>query len=328
MHTHVYSSILDTIGCTPLVQLRKLVVNPVVTLLVKLEFLNPSGSIKDRIVKYILDDAEKRGLLKPGGTIVESTSGNTGAAIAMIAAIRGYRAILVMSDKVSQEKQNALKAYGAEIVVTSASAPITSIEHYTNKSKQIAEEIPNSFRINQYDNLLNREAHYLTTGPEIWEQSGGQIDYFIAGGSTGGTISGVGKYLKEKNPKIKTLMPDPVGSIYYSYSKLKKVSEEGTGRYLVEGIGEDHLVKVIDFSLIDEVVQVSDKEIFATTRLLATKEGVMAGGSSGANVWAALQLAKTCTKPTTIVTVLPDGGIKYLSKIFNDQWMQENNLMI
>lgn len=320
-------SILDTIGNTPLVKLNRINPNPQVTLLVKVEFLNPGGSIKDRVVFHIINDAEKRGLLKPGGTIIENTSGNTGAAVAMIAAIRGYRAILTMPDKVSKEKQDALKAYGAEIVIAPTSAAPDSPEHYVNIAKRLAEETPNSFRINQYDNPLNPQAHYLTTGPEIWEQSGGRVDYFIASGSTGGTISGVGHYLKEKNPNVKVIMPDPIGSIYYEYFKTGKVPVGGNCCYSLEGIGEDHVTKAIDFSVIDEVIQVTDKDAFAAGRLLARKEGILAGGSSGANVWAAMELAKKLKNPATIVTVLPDGGVKYLSKMYNDEWMKSMKLI-
>lgn len=323
-----YPNILDTIGHTPLVKLQHIVPNPLVTVLVKLEFMNPGGSIKDRIVLHIINDAEKKGLLKPGGTIIENTSGNTGAAVAMIAAIRGYKAILTMPDKVSQEKQNALKAYGAEIIVTPTSAPPDSPDHYVNTAIRLAEQTPNSFRVNQYDNLKNPEAHYLTTAPEIWEQCHGQVDYFVASASTGGTISGVGRFFKEKNPHIKVIMPDPIGSIYYHYFKTKKIPEGGNCNYFLEGIGEDHLAHAMDFSVLDDVIQVKDQEAFYVTRLLAQKEGILAGGSSGANVWTALEVAKSLKEPSTIVTILPDGGIKYLSKIFDDEWLKKNNLQI
>lgn len=320
-------SILQTIGRTPLVQLQKLSPNPDVTILVKCEFMNPSASIKDRIVAHIIEDAEKRGLLKPGGTIVENTSGNTGAAVAMIAAIKGYKAILTMPDKVSKEKQDALKAYGAQIVVTPTAAAVDSPDHYVNTAKRIAAEIPNSFRLDQYDNLKNPEAHYLTTAPEIWEQTNGQVDYFIAAGSTGGTISGVGKFLKEKNPNVKIIMPDPMGSIYYEYFKTGQIPPSAGCTYFVEGVGEDHVTKAIDFSVIDEVMPFTDKAAFAAARRLAKEEGILAGGSSGANIWAALEIAKRLDKPATIVTVLPDSGIKYLSKMYNDEWMQEKGLI-
>lgn len=322
-----YSTILDTIGNTPLVRLQRLSPKDNVAILVKLEFCNPGFSIKDRMVKYLIDEAERTGQLKPGGTIIENTSGNTGAAVAMIAAIRGYKAILTMPDKVSLEKQNSLKAYGAEIIICPTEASPDSPEHYVNKARKLAEETANSFRLDQYDNKKNPEAHYLTTAPEIWEQTNGNVDCFVASASTGGTISGIGRYLKEKNPDVKTIMPDPIGSIYYEFFKTGEIPEHGDCSYNLEGIGEDHMAKAIDFSVIDEVVRVSDKDAFKVARDLATKEGILAGGSSGANVWAAIEYAKTLTKPATIVTVLPDGGVKYLSKIYDDKWMQKHQLL-
>jgi cystathionine beta-synthase len=322
-----YPTILDTIGNTPLVQIQHINPNPLATVLLKIEFMNPTASIKDRIVLHIINDAERRGLLRPGGVIVENTSGNTGAAAAMIGAIRGYKVILTMPDKVSKEKQNALKALGAEIIVCPTSASPHSPEHYVNRAIHLAEEIPNSFRINQYDNPKNTEAHFLTTGPEIWEQTKGFIDYFVASGSTGGTVSGAGCYLKEKNPRIKVVMPDPFGSIYYHYFMTKTVPEGGNCNYQIEGIGEDHIAQAINFSVIDEVVQVTDKDAFSVGRLLAKREGILAGGSSGANLWVALEIAKKLTKPATIVVIIPDGGIKYLSKMYDDEWMKKHNLL-
>lgn len=321
------ATLLDTIGKTPMVRLQHMVQNPLAIVLVKLEFFNPSGSIKDRMAIHIIEEAERTGLLLPGGTIVENTSGNTGAAAAMIGAIRGYRVILTMPDKVSQEKQNALKALGAEIIVTPTSASIESPDHYVNRAKQLAKEIPNSFRLDQYDNLKNPEAHYLTTGPEIWQQAHGQIDYFVAAGSTGGTISGVGKFLKEKNPNIKVVMPDPIGSIYYDYFKTGSIPSEGNCNYLIEGIGEDHLAHAMDFSVVDDVFKVTDQQAFETARQLARREGILAGGSSGANVWLALKIAEQVEEHTTIVTIIPDGGIKYLSKFYDDDWMRKNKLL-
>lgn len=323
----MYPTILETIGHTPLVRLQHLCPNPLATLLLKIEFMNPGGSIKDRMVRFIVDDAERTGLLKPGGTIIENTSGNTGAAVAMIAAIRGYRAILTMPDKVSIEKQNALKAYGAEIMIAPTAAPPDSPEHYVNVARRLAKEIPNSFRIDQYDNLKNPEAHYLTTGPEIWEQTQGKVDYFVASASTGGTISGVGKFLKEKKPSVKVIMPDPMGSIYYDYFKTGHIPEGGNCNYKLEGIGEDHIAQAMDFSVVDDILQVEDRDAFAVGRLLARKEGILAGGSTGANVWAALELAKKLDKPETFVIVAPDGGIKYLSKMYDDEWMRKEGFL-
>ena len=322
-----YPSILDTIGHTPLIQLQHIVPNPLATVLLKVEFMNPGASIKDRIVLHIINDAEKKGLLRPGGTIIENTSGNTGAAVAMIAAIRGYKAILTMPDKVSKEKQNALKAFGAEVIITPTSAPPDSPEHYVNTAIRLAESTPNSFRINQYDNIKNPEAHYLTTAPEIWEQTQGKVDYFISSGSTGGTISGVGRFLKERNPQVKNILPDPIGSIYYHYFKTGKIPEGANCNYLLEGIGEDHIAHAMDFSVIDEVMPVKDKDAFEVTRLLARKGGILSGGSGGANVWAALEVAKKLQSPATIVTMIPDSGIKYLSKIFDNDWLKTHDLI-
>ena len=320
--------ILDKIGNTPLVKLQK--INPFknVEIWVKLEFMNPSGSIKDRIVNHIINDAEKNGLLKPGGTIVENTSGNTGAAAAMIGAIKGYKVILTMPDKVSIEKQNALKAFGAEIVVTPTSALPDDPLHYVNTAKRIAAETPNSFRINQYDNPLNPEAHYLTTGPEIWNQTNGRVTHFVAAGSTGGTISGISKYLKEQNPNVFSFMPDPFGSIFYNYFRTGEINLDGSCSYFVEGVGEDHLTKAMNFEMVNDMIQFNDENAFSTARRLAREEGIIGGGTGGANVWAALQLASRLTEPAVIVTVIPDNGAKYLSKMYNDEWMKEKGFSL
>ncbi|MFY7860932.1 MAG: PLP-dependent cysteine synthase family protein [Chitinophagales bacterium] len=320
-------NIQSKIGNTPLVKLQKINPYPNVEIWVKLEFTNPSGSIKDRIVHHIINDAEKNGLLKPGGTIVENTSGNTGAAAAMIGAIRGYNVILTMPDKVSIEKQNALKAFGAEIVVCPTAALPEDPMHYVNVAKRIANETPNSFRINQYDNPLNPEAHYLTTGPEIWEQTEGRVTHFVAAGSTGGTISGISKYLKEKNPNLFTFMADPFGSIFYKYFKTGEIDPNEIGAYNVEGVGEDHLTKAMDFSMVNDMIQFNDQNCFDTARLMAKEEGIFGGGTAGANVWAALQLASKLTEPAVIVTVCPDNGAKYLSKMYNDEWMREKGFL-
>jgi len=309
-------NLLDTIGNTPLVSLENLFSKYRAKVFAKLEFFNPTSSIKDRIVHHIVADAEATGRLKPGGTIVENTSGNTGAAIAMIAALKGYRAVLTMPDKISAEKQAALTALGAEIVVCPTDAAPGSADHYVQRARDIAAETPNSFMINQYDNLMNADAHYQSTGPEIWRQSGGAVDYFVASGSTGGTISGVGRYLKEQKSEVKVLMPDPIGSIYYTYFKTGRIDESEIGSYQVEGIGEDHIAKCMDFSVVDEMLQFTDDDAFAMTRRLAASEGILAGGSSGANLFGCMKLAERLDAPVNIVTVLPDSGLKYLSKIF------------
>jgi len=321
-------TVLDKVGNTPIVKLKKMSPNPDVEIWVKLEMFNPSGSIKDRIVAHIIADAEATGKLLPGGTIIENTSGNTGAAVAMIAAAKGYKAILTMPDKVSIEKQNTLKAYGAEVVVCPTSAPPSSPEHYEHKCEELVRKTPGSFRLDQYENPLNPQAHYLTTGPEIWEQMNGKIDYFVAAGSTGGTVTGVGRYLKEKNPQLKVVMPDPIGSIYYHYHKTGEIPTEEKGcTYFVEGIGEDRICGALDLKVVDLMYQFTDKQAFETARRLAKEEGILAGGSSGANVWGAIELAKSLKGPHVIVTVAPDSGVKYLSKMYNDEWMREKHLL-
>ena len=315
------TTILDCIGETPLVTLRRIVPQAHATIQAKLEFMSPTGSIKDRIAKHIILKAEREGRLEPGGIIIESTSGNTGAAVAMIAAARGYRAILVMPAKASLEKQIAARAMGAEVIVAPPDAKPGDPLHYVQQSLDLARKIPNSFRINQYDNLDNAEAHYLTTGPEIWRQTGGRIDFFVAAASTGGTLSGTARYLKEQNPGIRVVMPDPAGSIYAGYFRTGRVEAPSPPRkYQVEGVGKDHLVACMDFSVVDEVMTFEDADAFGTARRLAREEGILAGGSAGANVWASLKLAERAPG-TAIVTVLPDSGLKYFSKFYDDQWL-------
>lgn len=314
------------IGGTPLLELTTLDIPRHVRIFAKLEFLNPGGSIKDRVVSYILDDAERRGILRSGSTIVENTSGNTGAAIAMLAAMRGYKAILTMPDKVSKEKQNALTAMGADVVVCLTSAPPDSPGHYVATARRIHAETPNSFMLNQYDNPLNAEAHFRSTGPEIWAALGKQISAFVASGSTGGTISGIGRYLRAKNPAIDIVLLDPLGSIYHKYFHQGVVDPGQIAPYHVEGVGEDHLAKCMDFSVLSDVLQFSDADAFATCHHLARSEGLLCGGSSGANVWGAIQLARRMKEPGSIVTVLPDNGVKYISKIYNDEWLVDHEM--
>jgi cystathionine beta-synthase/cysteine synthase A len=314
------TTILDCIGETPLVTLGRFVSPGRATIQAKLEFLSPTGSIKDRIAKHIIFKAEREGRLKPGGTIIESTSGNTGAAVAMIAAARGYRAILVMPAKASVEKQIAARAMGAEVIVAPPDAKPGDPLHYVQRSLDLAREIPNSFRINQYDNPDNPEAHYLTTGPEIWRQTEGRIDYFVAAASTGGTLSGTARYLKERNSAITVVMPDPEGSIYAPYFRTGRV-ERSARKYQVEGVGKDHLVDCMDFSVVDEVMTFRDHDAFGAARRLAREEGILAGGSAGANLWASLEIAERVPRDKVIVTVLPDCGLKYFSKFYDDHWL-------
>ena len=319
-------NILQAIGDTPLVRLNKLVPQDGPKVFVKPEYLNPAGSIKDRMALYIIEQAEKNGLLKPGGTIVENTSGNTGAGVAMIAAVKGYKAIFTMPDKMSNEKIDLLKAFGARVVITPTDVPADSPQSYYETAKRIARETPNSFYLNQYHNKNNIDAHYYSTGAEIYRQTEGKITYLVGGIGTGGTISGAGKYLKEKNPKIKVIAVDPEGSVFYDYFKTGKLPEPHT--YKVEGIGEDMMTQAMDFSVVDDVIQVNDQQCFSATREVVRKEGLFAGGSSGGAIYAAINVAKNAKLDDIIVVILPDSGGRYLSKIFNDQWMTDNGFAI
>ncbi len=321
------NSITESVGNIPLIKLRKLTAEQLIkaTVLVKPEYMNPSGSIKDRMVVYLLEQAIRRGELTPGTTIIEATSGNTGAAVAMFAAAYGYKAVLTIPDKMSEEKVNTLKAFGAEVHICPAAVPAEAPGSYYETAKSIYRETPNSYFIGQYFNLDNIEAHYRITGPEIWQQTKGHIDILVGGIGTGGTVSGVARYLKEKNPLIEVVAADPLGSVYYQYHRDKTLIEPHT--YYVEGIGEDMLCPTIDFSVIDKIYQVSDKESFLTARDLARKEGIFGGGSSGAAVSVALKHAKNLSSDKVVVVILPDGGMKYMSKIFNDNWMREKGFL-
>lgn len=322
----VYDNVLEAIGNTPSVRLNSVTQGVSSKLFAKLEYLNPGGSVKDRIAVQIVDDAEKAGLIKPGGTIVEATSGNTGAGLALVATQRGYKTIFVMPDKQSEEKRAALRALGAKVVITPTNVTPDDPRSYYKVSRRIADETPNAFYANQYHNPSNPAAHYNSTGPEIWDQFDGEIDVFIAGLGTGGTISGISKYLKEKNPKIQVIGVDPVGSLYFDYFKTGQMTEAFS--YVVEGIGEDFLPSTIDFKYIDDVVRVNDKECMQMTRRLAREEGIFCGGSCGAAVAGAVKWLSTWEKSNPgktlrALVLLPDSGSRYLSKIYNDKWMEE-----
>jgi cystathionine beta-synthase len=317
-----HENVLSAIGRTPLVRLGKLAGPDHATVLAKLEYMNPGGSIKDRMALHILEKAERAGLLRRGGTIVENTSGNTGVGLAVWAAVKGYRCIFTMPDKMSKEKQDALKAFGAQVIVTPTNVPADSPESYYSVAKRIAAETPNSFYVNQYHNPDNVEAHYRTTGPEIWEQVEGRLDAFVAGLGTGGTMSGCGRYLKERDPKVRNVGVDPVGSVYFSMWKTGKLPEPRV--YKVEGIGEDMMCGAMDLSVLDDVRQVTDAQAFAMARRLAREEGIFAGGSSGAAVHVALQVARELGPGKVVVVPLPDTGRAYVSKFFSDEWMRDN----
>ncbi len=313
-----YENVLDAIGRTPLIKLSKIAGDLPITILVKVEYLNPGGSVKDRIGLAMVEDAERRGVLKPGGTIIEATAGNTGVGLALVAARKGYRCIFVMPDKMSEDKVNLLKAYGAEVVITPTSVPPDSSESYNGVAERLAREIPGAFRPNQFGNPKNPEAHYHTTGPEIWNDTDGRVDVFVAGMGTGGTISGTGQFLKEKNPNIAVVGADPAGSI---------LSGDSPKSYWVEGIGEDFIPSTFNRQVIDDMVRVSDAESFLTARRLAREEGLLVGGSSGTAVAAALKYALRLDPGKIIVVLLPDTGRNYLTKIFSDQWMRENGFL-
>lgn len=321
----IHENIISVVGHIPLVRLGRMVDSTMGTVLAKIENINPAGSIKDRIAVHMIKRAEEQGILKPGSTIVESTSGNTGLGLAMTAAVKGYRCVFTMPDKMSKEKIDMLKAFGAEVVVTPTNVAHDSPEGYVEVARRIARETPNAYYIDQYSNPANPEAHYLTTGPEIWEDTDGKIDYFVVGAGTGGTVSGAGKYLKEQAQKVgrtvKVVVPDPVGSMYYD--TFYKNSPIETAVYKVEGVGHDFMVDTLDMSVIDEIRQVTDKESFHAARRFCREEGIFTGGSAGTAIHVAVQLAKEVGPGKIIVVIIPDSGDRYVSKFYNDEWMRD-----
>ncbi|MBA3342158.1 MAG: pyridoxal-phosphate dependent enzyme [Gemmatimonadaceae bacterium] len=321
-------SVLDTIAWTPLIRLNSVTRGIRTPVYGKAEFFNPGGSVKDRIAVPIIEQAEREGRLKPGGTIVEGTSGNTGTALAIAAALRGYKCIFTMPDKMSQEKVRLLKAFGAEVIVTPTAVPPDHPDNYVMMAKRIAKETPNAILADQFYNEANPQAHYDVTGPELWEQTEGRITHFVAAAGTGGTITGVGRYLKEKNPGIRIIAGDPVGSILADYWRTDgRQIREGVP-YKVEGIGQDKIPGTLDMRLIDDFETVTDKESFAMARRLTREEGLFVGGSSGLITHVALRVAREVDDPNAfVVTVLCDTGERYLSKVYNDEWMRENQML-
>ncbi len=318
-------NLLQTIGNTPLVKLETVTKNVKANIFIKLEYMNPGGSIKDRIAKYMVEKAEAEGKLKPGDTIIENSSGNTAMGLAIVAQQKGYKLKIVIRDTTSKEKLQMLEVLGVDVIKVDATIPPEEKYSYNNLAKSLAENDKDLYYIDQHNNLDNNESYYKTLGPEIWEQTKGKIDYLIAGVGTGGSLFGTAKYLKEKNPSIKIIGIDPVGSVFYDYFKTGKLVE--SKRYFVEGIGDEFLIKTAQLEFLDDMMQVTDKKVFGWTKKLACEEGIIAGGSSGANVYGALQLAKELDKEVNIVTLAPDSGYKYLSTIYNNKWMQKNDLL-
>jgi cystathionine beta-synthase len=316
------NNILEAVGNTPLIRLNRLAKDSSAEVYIKADYMNPGGSVKDRIGISMIDDAERRGLLKPGGTIIEGTSGNTGMGLALVAAVRGYKVVFTITDKQSREKIDSLKAFGAEVIVCPTAVEPEDPRSYYSVAAKLAREIPNSFYPNQYANPMNPEAHYRTTGPEVWRDTEGKITHFVCGVGTGGTISGVGKYLKEQNPAVKIIGVDPIGSLYYEFVKTGKVGKALT--YVVEGIGEDFFPKTMNLDILDDILQVNDEECFVWARRLAKQEGIFTGGSGGGCISGTLQVARKCKKGHIVVGFLPDSGTRYLSKVYSDSWMREH----
>jgi cystathionine beta-synthase len=321
-----YESIAEVVGWTPLVRLRRIARGIRTPLFGKAENLNPGGSVKDRIGMAIIEGAERRGELRPGGVVVEATSGNTGVGLAIAAAIKGYRCIFTIPDKMSSEKIRLLRAFGAEVVVVPTAVPPDHPEYYLQKARAIVARTPGAFFANQHYNPDNPDAHYRTTGPEIWEQTKGRVTHFVCSPGTGGTVTGVARYLKERNPAVKVVAGDPAGSIYAEYARTHEKGEGGP--YKVEGVGGDKIPTSLDFGVVDEWVTVSDVDAFRTARRLTREEGIFVGGSGGLNVFAALEVARGLDDPdAVVVTILCDTGERYLSKLYDDTWMRENQLM-
>jgi cystathionine beta-synthase len=319
-----FHNILEGIGNTALIKLNRTTKEVQADIFAKLEFLNPMGSVKDRIAKFMIEKAEKENRIKPGDTIVDNSSGNTALALAMVCAIKGYKLKIVVRDSISSEKIKFLKALNVELVMVDSTLPPESPYSYNNMAPQIAKETPNSYYFDQHNNRENNETHTITTGPEIWKQMEGKIDYFLAGMGTGGTICGVAKFLKEKDPRIKVIGIDPAGSVFFDYFHSKKLIKPSP--YLLEGLGDEFLIGCVDFGLIDNIFRITDKQAFEMTRELANKEAILVGGSSGAALWGCLKLAREIQKDARIVTIFPDSANRYLSSIYNDAWLKDKGI--
>lgn len=320
-----YNNILDAIGNTPLIKLNHITKDLKANIYVKLEFTNPGGSIKDRIALYMIEKAERTGIIKPGDTIVENSSGNTAMGLAIVCRHKGYNLKIVIRDTTSKEKIKMLEVLGVDVIKVNASLPPEHPDSYNNYAVNLCANNPKLYYIDQHNNLDNNETHYKWTGPEIWEQLDGKVDFLIGGIGTGGTITGAGKFLKEKNPNLKVIGIDPVGSIFYDYFKRKEMIKPE--KYLLEGMGDEFLIKTAQLELLDDMYQVDEKKAFGWTKKFAFEEGIVVGGSSGANIWGAVKLAREINREANIVTILCDSGYKYFSTIYNDEWMSKNSFI-
>ncbi len=325
MRNNRYESVLDAIGNTPLIKLSHIATGLKANIYAKLEFLNPGGSTKDRIALYMVEKAEREGKIKPGDTILENSSGNTAMGLAIICRHKGYKLKIVIRDTTSKEKIKMLEVLGVDVIKVRSEFPPEHPDSYNNAAQKLSSQHLDWYYIDQHNNLDNNEAHYMTTGPEIWDQTEGKVDYLVVGVGTGGTLFGAGKYLREKNPNVKLIGVDPMGSIYYDWFKHKKLITPF--RYLIEGIGDEFLIKTATLDMMDDMIQVENKTAFDWTKKIAFDEGLLVGGSSGANMYAAYKVAKEVDKEVNVVTVFCDSGYKYFSTIYNDEWLEKNNLV-
>jgi len=325
MKNNRYESVLDAIGNTPLIKLNHIATGLKANIYAKLEFLNPGGSTKDRIALYMVEKAERDGKIKPGNTILESSSGNTAMGLAIVCRHKGYKLKIVIRDTTSKEKIKMLEVLGVDVIKVRSDLPPEHPDSYNHAAQKISNANPDWFYIDQHNNLDNNESHYMTTGPEIWEQTEGKVDYLVVAVGTGGTLFGAGKFLREKNPNVKLIGVDPMGSIYYDWFKHKKLITPY--RYLIEGMGDEFLIKTATLEMMDDMIQVENKTAFDWTKKIAFEEGILVGGSSGANMYAAYKVAQEVDRAVNIVTVFCDSGYKYFSTIYNDEWLEKNNLV-